>query len=80
MEVAEETYDTRDMGRVVWSIEYQLNGVASENYATAQDSKIVSQINIRSKDQQRLVPVLKVGCEIQTLDTKNNILQQNISR
>ncbi|XP_053376630.1 transmembrane protein 132B-like [Mercenaria mercenaria] len=59
MEVAEDTYDSRDRGRVVWSIEYQQNGMASERYL-AEESKIVSQINIRSKDHQRLVPVLKV--------------------
>lgn len=59
MEVAEDTYDSRDRGRVVWSIEYQQNGMANERYS-AEESKIVSQINIRSKDHQRLVPVLKV--------------------
>ena len=63
MEVVEEGYDFRDTGRVVWSIEYQRDGLASETY-TAQESKVVSQINIRSKDQQRLVPVLKVSEEI----------------
>jgi hypothetical protein len=59
MEVAEDTYDSRDRGRVVWSIEYQQNGMTSERYLS-EDSKIISQINIRSKDHQRLVPVLKV--------------------
>jgi len=63
MEVVEEGYDFRDTGRVVWSIEYQRDerggGRATETF-TAQESKIVSQINIRSKLQQRLVPVLKV--------------------
>lgn len=60
MEVAEDTYDTRDLGRVVWSIEYSKNGQKREQYS-AEDSKLVSQINIRSKDQQGLVPVLKVS-------------------
>ena len=60
MEVAEDTYDTRDLGRVVWSIEYLQDEPKRERYL-AEDSKFVSQINIRSKDQQRLVPVLKVS-------------------
>lgn len=60
MEVAEDTYDTRDLGRVVWSIEYSKSGQKRERYS-AEDSKLVSQINIRSKDQQGLVPVLKVS-------------------
>ena len=58
MEVAEDVYDT-NTGRIVWSIEYTKNGISKESYLT-QDSKIVSQINIHNKDQQRLVPVLKV--------------------
>ena len=58
MEVAEDVYDT-NTGRIVWSIEYTRNGISKESYLT-QDSKIISQINIHNKDQQRLVPVLKV--------------------
>ncbi|KAH3887094.1 hypothetical protein DPMN_011109 [Dreissena polymorpha] len=61
MEVAEDTYDSKDLGRVIWSIEYQQDRAAHEHFPlTTGDSKVVSQINIRSKDQQRLVPVLKV--------------------
>ena len=59
MEVAEDTYESRDLGRVVWTIEYEQTGRQTESYL-AGDSKIVSQINIHSKDRQRLVPILKV--------------------
>ncbi|KAL4223587.1 hypothetical protein ACF0H5_017057 [Mactra antiquata] len=58
MEVTEDTYESRDLGRVNWGIEYQ-NELASERY-TPEQSKIVSRISIHGKDQQRLVPVLKV--------------------
>ncbi|KAL3856880.1 hypothetical protein ACJMK2_011588 [Sinanodonta woodiana] len=59
MEVDDDLYDI-ETGRIVWSIEYQRTGSVQEVY-TSQESKIISRINIRSKDQERMVPILKVN-------------------
>ncbi|XP_060068724.1 transmembrane protein 132C-like [Ylistrum balloti] len=54
----EETGSNIGTGRIIWSIEYERDQ-QHESY-TSQGSRIVSRINIRSREQERIVPILKV--------------------
>ncbi|XP_033747979.1 transmembrane protein 132C-like [Pecten maximus] len=54
----EDTGSNMGTGRIIWSIEYERDQ-RHESY-TSQGSRIVSRINLRSREQERIVPILKV--------------------
>lgn len=48
-----------EVGRIIWSIEYEVDGKAQEHYFNP-DPRFVSKINIQPLEEKKLIPVLKV--------------------